>query len=160
MRIGVIGDTHGDIHSIKQAVGAIGPVDLWMHTGDFFRDALVLGTFVDVPVTSVAGNCDGRVDAKADEFVEMAGYQIWLTHGHRHGVKQNLKDLRDWAQRYEADIVVFGHTHQPESIVEKGLLLFNPGSCSMPKRGKSRTCGMIDLMPERQGIFPHIISIP
>ena len=35
VRIGVLGDSHGDIRSISQAVSLAGKVDLWMHTGDF-----------------------------------------------------------------------------------------------------------------------------
>ena len=159
MRIGVMGDSHGDRLSIKQAATAIGPVDLWLHTGDFCRDAAVLAELSCVPVIVVAGNCDGRIDAKLDEFLDVADYRIWLTHGHRHGVKQNLEDLREWAYRYEVDIVIYGHTHQTEIITEPNLLLFNPGSTSLPKRGKTRTCGVIELQPERGGIQSRLISI-
>lgn len=159
MRIGIMGDTHGDIHSIKQAVAAAGPVELWLHTGDFCRDAQTLAAITGVPVTSVAGNCDGRADANPDEFIEAAGYRIWLTHGHRHGVKQNLNDLCNWAHQYEADIVVYGHTHQADVIQEPELLLFNPGSAAMPRRGKNRTCGVLELVPERNGMLSHLIRV-
>ena len=73
MRIGIMGDTHGDVFSMQQAIAEAGPVERWLHTGDFFRDSLLLATIVSVPVTAVAGNCDGRAEAKPDEFIEVAG---------------------------------------------------------------------------------------
>ena len=159
MLVGIIGDTHGDIHSIRQAVALTEPVGLWLHTGDFCRDARSLTALTGIPVISVAGNCDGRGEAKPDEFIELAGYRIWLTHGHHFGVKQNLDELRDWASQYESDIVVYGHTHQPAIITESTLLLFNPGSAAMPRRGKKRTFGVIELKDGREGILPRLITI-
>ena len=159
MRIGVIGDTHGDVYCMEKAAKAAGLVDLWLHTGDFYRDGMWLASRSGVPVTVVAGNCDGRGEAKPDEFVEVAGYRIWLTHGHRHGVKRNLDDLRDWARRYEADIVVYGHTHQADILQEPECLFFNPGSASLPRHGKLRTCGLLELAPDRNGILSRLISI-
>lgn len=160
MRIGIMGDTHGDIHSIRQAVAAVGPVEIWLHTGDFCRDALSLASFAGVPVTSVSGNCDGRTAVKLDEFIEAAGYRIWLTHGHRHGVKQSLDELRNLARQYEADIVVYGHTHQADLVEEPGMMLVNPGSAAIPKRGKNRTCGVLELKPGRNGAAFHLLSLP
>ena len=162
MRIGIMGDTHGDILSIQQAVSAAGPVEFWLHTGDFYRDSLILAAISSVSVIAVAGNCDGRTEAKPDEFVEVAGFRLLLTHGHRYGVKNDLSELREWALRYEADVVVFGHTHQPFIGSESGLLFFNPGSPAMPRRGRSRTCGVLELISERSGqieFIPHLISI-
>ena len=162
MRIGIMGDTHGDVFSMQQAVAVAGPVEFWLHTGDFYRDSLLLAAIASVPVTAVAGNCDGRAEAKPDEFIEVAGFRLWLTHGHRYGVKNDLSELREWALLYEADVVVFGHTHQPFVGNESGLLFFNPGSPSMPRRGRSRTCGVLELISERSGqieFIPRLISI-
>ena len=162
MRIGIMGDTHGDILSIQQAVSAAGPVEFWLHTGDFYRDSLIIAAISSVSVIAVTGNCDGRTEAKPDEFVEVAGLRLWLTHGHRYGVKTDLSELREWALRYEADVVVFGHTHQPFIGNESGLLFFNPGSPAMPRRGRSRTCGVLELISERSGqneFLPCLISI-
>lgn len=162
MRIGIMGDTHGDVFSMQQAVAVAGPVEFWLHTGDFYRDSLLLAAIASVPVTAVAGNCDGRAEAKPDEFIEVAGYRLWLTHGHRYGVKNDLSELREWALLYEADVVVFGHTHQPFVGNESRLLFFNPGSPAMPRRGRSRTCGVLELISERLGqieFIPHLISV-
>jgi putative phosphoesterase len=160
VRIGVLGDSHGDLRSINQAVSLAGAVDLWLHTGDFCRDAMVLATLTTAQVLMVAGNCDGRSEAKPDEFVELAGFHIWLTHGHRHGVKQDTHDLADWALRYEADIVVYGHTHQALVKSDAGILLFNPGSTVLPRRGKKGTFGVLELSEQPSKINPQLISLP
>ena len=158
-----MGDTHGDFLSVRQAVAQavlqFGRIDLWLHTGDFCQDAQFLSVFSEISVIMVAGNCDGRVAAKPDEFVEWAGFNLWLTHGHRHGVKQDLRELEAWALRYEVDAVIFGHTHQPLAETQSGILFFNPGSASMPRRGKSRTFGVLEFCEQPRKILPHLISL-
>lgn len=132
MKIGVVSDSHGDRLAIERVVAAAGPVDLWLHAGDCSQDASAFAG--NSTVVAVAGNCDGRVKAKPDEFIALAGRKIWLTHGHRYQVKQNHEEIIWWARRYGVDIAVFGHTHVP--LVEKtdGLLLVNPGSIAQPRR--------------------------
>jgi hypothetical protein len=160
VRIGLLGDSHGDFRSLNQAVSLAGTVDLWLHTGDFCRDALVLAALTTVPVIMVAGNCDGRNEAKPDEFVELAGFQLWLTHGHRHGVKQDTQDLASWALRYEADIVVYGHTHQAVDWEQSGIRFFNPGSVSQPRRSNRRTFCLLELQEYPRQLLFQLISLP
>ena len=159
LRIGVLGDSHGDTRAIKQAVSLAGAVDLWLHTGDFCRDAMFLATLTTAPVLMVAGNCDGRSEAKPDEFAQLAGFHIWLTHGHRHGVKQDTHDLAAWALRYEADIVVYGHTHQTAAWSQDGIQFFNPGSASQPRRGNKRTIGLLELNASPPKLLFQLISL-
>ena len=159
MKIGVMGDTHGDIKSIRRAVKVAGAVDLWLHTGDHYSDAASLASLVKVPVVAVIGNCDGRIAAKPDEFLEVAGFKLWLTHGHHYGVKNDRCELMDWARRYEADIVVYGHTHRPEAETQSGILFFNPGSTALPNQGNVGTCGVIELSEKTKTISPSLISI-
>ena len=159
MRIGILGDTHGDASAIRRTVATIGVVDLWLHTGDYSRDAMLVSALSGSPVTAVRGNCDGQAKAKPDEFIEICGYRLWLTHGHRHDVKYGLGDLENWARRYEADVVIFGHTHQPCCETLAGLLLFNPGSAAEPRRGQPPTCGVLELTAGRGGILPSVVSL-
>ena len=159
MRIGILGDTHGDAAATRQAVTAIRAADLWLHTGDFCRDALLVSALTGSQVTAVGGNCDGRTKAKPDEFLEVCGYLIWLTHGHRYEVKYGLANLESCACQYKADAVIFGHTHQPYSETVNGILLFNPGSAAEPRRGQRRTCGVIEVFPDRSGLISQLIYI-
>jgi len=144
MRIGVISDTHGDRASINQAVKVVPNADLWLHAGDYSQDAVYLAGLVTVPVFAAKGNCDGQTSAKVDEFIEVAGKKIWLTHGHRYSVKQGAGDLIEWGRQYEVDIIIYGHTHIPDQLWHEGLLIFNPGSAAEPRAGFG-TCGVIEI---------------
>ncbi len=132
MRIGVVSDSHGDRNALLKAVKVAGPIDLWLHAGDYSQDAEALAA-TGVSVFAVAGNCDGASAAKPDEFTSAANKNIWLTHGHRYHVKNGLQELTWWARHYEVDIAVYGHTHIPEIISTDQLLIVNPGSIARPR---------------------------
>jgi len=141
MRIGIISDTHGDEDAIKRAARKVPNADLWLHAGDCSQDAGLLADLVTVPVIAARGNCDGHVAARIDEFVEVTGHKIWLTHGHHYSVKSGQWDLVRLAADHGVDIVIYGHTHIHDNRVQEGILLFNPGSAY----GKRGTCGILDI---------------
>ncbi|MDA8212355.1 MAG: metallophosphoesterase [Clostridia bacterium] len=144
MRIGVISDTHGVRERAKAAVERMGPVDLLLHAGDHFDDAIFLSNFFAFPIIGVRGNCDFA--GPAEELVDADGIKILLTHGHQYGVKRALQSLAYRAEESEAKVVVFGHTHEPEIEWAHDILLFNPGSTARP-RGVSNhpTFGIINI---------------
>ncbi|KYZ76651.1 phosphodiesterase [Anaerosporomusa subterranea] len=157
MKIGVISDTHGDRRSIERAVARVGTTDFWLHAGDHGQDSRSLVELTGLPVVSVTGNCDGRTEAKPDEFLEFEGYRIWLTHGHRNHVREGHADLLFWARKYEVQAVIYGHTHIPEVHWEQDLLIFNPGSASRPRGGFPASCGL--LIVSSQIITPQLIEL-
>lgn len=144
MRIGVISDSHGDQIAIRQIVKMATNIDMWLHAGDCSQDAEYLRSLVAVPVLAVRGNCDGQVAARVDEFTEFLTYKIWLTHGHRYGVKRGSDELLLFAKHHGMNIAVYGHTHIPDNRWCDGVLLFNPGSatCSYGSRG---TYGVLEI---------------
>jgi len=85
-------------------------------------------------ILAVRGNCDTEVDQMVLDFPILADYAIvsdgsrmlYLTHGHKYNGK-NLPPL------CAGDCLLYGHTHVPESTVEKGIVVLNPGSLSIPK---------------------------
>lgn len=158
MRIGVISDTHGNIPAIRRAIAAVGPVDMWLHAGDFSQDANALAEFTGIPVVAVAGNCDGATDAKIDEFIEAGSKRIWLTHGHRYEVKKRIHELVWWSKQFGADIVVYGHSHWPEIRVEDGIVIFNPGSAAYPRQAKIPTVGLLEINDDGD-IKPSLIEL-
>lgn len=158
MRIGVISDTHGNMPAIRRAIAAAGPVDMWLHAGDFSQDANALAEFTGLPVVTVAGNCDGDTAAKVDEFIEAAGKRIWLTHGHRYQVRERTKELVWWSKQFGADVVVYGHSHKPEILTEQGVLVFNPGSAAYPRQAKIATVGLLEINANGE-IKPSLIQL-
>jgi uncharacterized protein len=146
MRIGVISDTHGDKKRIQQVVERAGSVALWLHAGDYYQDAAYLAELTGTPVHAVTGNCDGRGVGTPDLFLTLEGKHLMLTHGHCYRVKDGLQDLVWWGKQYEADIVIFGHTHQSVIQYEDGLVLMNPGSTTSPRGRASASFGLLELI--------------
>lgn len=144
-RIGVISDSHGDRRAIEQAIKLIGNADVWLHAGDNSQDARWIEQIAQGQVVTVAGNCDGHLVAKPDEFVELPDCRLWLTHGHRYHTGEGKEELLYWARQFEAKIVVYGHTHIPEIYWDQDLLVFNPGSISRPRGGFLASCGVLTI---------------
>jgi uncharacterized protein len=88
------------------------------------------------PVQAVFGNTDLPDDPQLClHFVEtVGGLTVHVSHGHEVGAPSPGKLL----QRYDADVVVFGHTHRPLIVRSGRRLVVNPGSAG-PRR--------FDLMP-------------
>ncbi|MDF2572982.1 MAG: yfcE 1 [Sporomusa sp.] len=145
MRIGVVSDTHGDEHTLKQVIVSAGPVDHWLHAGDYYHDGWRLAELTGLPLTVVAGNCDRNSTVLADEYVELAGKTIWLTHGHNYNVKYGISELVWWGRQYGASVVVYGHTHVPCNRWHDGILVFNPGSPRAPRGGSAPSFGILDI---------------
>jgi putative phosphoesterase len=145
MRIGVVSDSHGDVGILNQVIAAAGPVEYWLHAGDYYRDGWRLAEMTGLTVTVVAGNCDRTNAVLADEYIELAGKKIWLTHGHRYNVKYGVNELAWWGRQYGVDVVVFGHTHIPYNHHHDGILLFNPGSPGAPRGGSKPGYGLLEI---------------
>ena len=86
---------------------------------------------------AVRGNWDvngllGDNYVKKTDSITLMGYRIILTHGDMYGVKYGLDGISRLAVDQNADIVLFGHTHQMlekyVSTDDGGFYLFNPGS--------------------------------
>lgn len=154
MIVGIMSDTHGAKADIERAVRLIPDADCWLHAGDYSQDADYLAKLAGKKVYAAMGNCDGYdTPAKIDEYVTLGNRHIWITHGHHYDVKHTVRELVYWAEQYEADIVVYGHTHIPkiEKIGKKYFV--NPGSA---KYGK--TC--IKLIIEKETATFEILPFP
>ena len=143
MRIGVLGDSHGSLESIDDAMKHLKDVDYILHTGDHHDDIEYIVASYGKKVLGVRGNCDW---SGATEVVKsFAGKRILLCHGHQYNVKFSLNNIYYKGQEENADIVIFGHTHIPLYVVENNMTIFNPGSISIPRGGSARSCGLLVL---------------
>jgi putative phosphoesterase len=128
MKILVISDTHGNVSRALSAYTLSEPVDAVIHLGDGIADAEMLRNALDAQVINVAGNCDPVSDAPREILWECEGKRIFLTHGDAYQVKSGLARLFHRAIEVEADIVLFGHTHQAVCEASSAVLLLNPGA--------------------------------
>lgn len=141
--IGIFGDTHGDIDAIHLAIKRMGDVDLYIHLGDYTRDAAQLQRETGKRVIRVKGNCDLYGNAPEERTLRIGGLKFLVTHGHKHKVKYGMEMLRHHADEIGADAVVYGHTHCPQTDFIDGRIFFNPGSLTEPRMGLSPTYGII-----------------
>lgn len=109
--------------------------DLMIHLGDFYEDARVMAEeYPHIPMVHVPGNCDRyRVSPGEPEIIvtKIGGVDMYLTHGHLHGVKMTLGNLLREARKCNVKAVLYGHTHVADCFMEEdGLWVLNPGSCN------------------------------
>lgn len=149
IRIAVVSDTHGDFRHVGAARARLGRVDWLLHAGDHLQDAarVALSLGVDpARVRAVAGNCDHPVREPLQLQLEIGGVRIMMTHGHRHGVKEELHRIELAGREAGARAVIFGHSHIAVAFEEQDLLLFNPGSLSQPRfQGDPPSCGLFEI---------------
>ena len=148
MKIGIVGDSHNHLDVLDRLKEELSRMDLLLHTGDMCNDAEYLEAITGVKVISVRGNSDPVYSScKKEEIMNLEGYKILLTHGHRYGVKTGNQKIFYRGKEVGADIAVFGQTHIPVSNEEEGLLLLNPGSVALP-RGLSKRSYIILTLSE------------
>ena len=128
MLVGLISDTHGLVR--PEIFEAFQGVEQILHAGDVGDDVLIQLRAI-APVSAVSGNTDapGAPGLLKSLELELAGLTIHVSHGHELGSPTPEKLI----QRYDADIIVFGHTHKP--LVERSgrQLVVNPGAAG-PRR--------------------------
>ena len=149
MRLLVMSDSHGRDWRVRAALEAHPEVGAWIHLGDGLREATRLAEEFPIPLYAVRGNCDFWQPGIPPESREeqFGGKRVFFTHGHLYGVKYGLYRVTAAAREREADILLFGHTHQPMTDYQEGLHILNPGSI-----GDDGSYALIDILPA--GIMP------
>lgn len=76
----------------------------------------------------------------------VAGKKIFMTHGHSYDVYFGTRNLAAAGKEKDADLIFYGHTHlasiQKKKILEKEMIVLNPGSCSFPRGGMPNSCAL------------------
>lgn len=153
MQILVIGDTHGRISPVIKQIKQL-KFDYMLFTGDFILDASKIADKTGIKFKGVRGNCDPKTGSE-EQIIELGGQRFYLIHGHQYRVKQGFDLLWQRGKDIQADIVIFGHTHQAHIEQKEDLWLVNPGSPSYP-RSYSSTYAVINVDQGR--IFPVIVE--
>lgn len=144
MKILVFSDSHGGARYISAALAAHrGTADVVVHLGDGVADMLrALEEYPELPRILLRGNCDLSTDLFGssmpilqENLQTLDGLRFLMLHGHTARVKYGYESMIERASALQADVVLFGHTHIPESGFVpdpnqsgKRIYLFNPGS--------------------------------
>ncbi|MCX6901761.1 MAG: metallophosphoesterase family protein [Verrucomicrobia bacterium] len=148
MKIGLISDTHG--HLDPRIAVLFAGVEHILHAGDIGDESLLATLRAVAPVTAVLGNTDRGLRDQGFRDMErrtLGGKTFLLLHTGRPS------DLTEDVRRMifaggKPNMVVFGHTHHPEQIVENGVMFVNPGSASRPRMHRPPTVAIAEIHPD------------
>lgn len=133
MKIMILSDTHRSKMSMKKIIPIIKEdVDLIIHAGDNFEDSRYLSEETGVDALAVVGNCDFEGGVEDELEFELEGVKFFLTHGHKYGVKYGPHTLAK-TKNLDADIIIYGHTHEKYDKFIFNVRVINPGSLSRPR---------------------------
>ena len=146
----VFSDSHGNSRNMEIALSKNRSCEVVFFLGDGLSDISgIIPKYPTISFICVRGNCDSTyalslVNVPDTDSVTLLGKRIVLTHGHLFGAKSGEGGLISLAKKTEADILLFGHTHEEQEKYVSGdrpFYLFNPGSIS----GCSPTYGVINI---------------
>ena len=166
MRVALFSDSHGDVAALRLALETAmrqGKIDLFAFLGDGVRDFFDLASLMKehnplALMQAVRGNNDPPMAGLDEEAVVSAeGVWLLLTHGHRQRVKLTHWLLASDAQDRRCRAALFGHTHRAFCQEKDGILLFNPGSVTLPV-GSGPTAGILEI-DQKGTIKPQIVHL-
>lgn len=146
MKIIVISDSHGInredlVYRLEDEGG-----DLLIHLGDYVEDGEKIAKELGIPYAIVKGNGDFNSTYPEDRLLNIKNKRIFLTHGHKYDIVYSLNSIYYKALELGADIALFGHSHKALNIIEKDIIIMNPGSTSLPRDlNKVKSYGIIEI---------------
>ena len=157
----VVSDTHLDAEGLCRmppAVWALAEAaDAVLHAGDVVEQAVLDALAERAPVHAVLGNNDRRLVGRLPEVreLELGGVVIGMVHDSGPAAGRAARLARRFPS---ADLVVFGHSHDPlVSREEGGPMLVNPGSPVQRRRQPVHTVAWLELARgaiERADLLP------
>jgi uncharacterized protein len=148
MRIGIISDTHGQLHpAIAEHFAG---VDHIIHAGDI-GDVTILDRLRAIaPVTAVAGNIDGFEcgDAGLQARVALGGLEFYALHILDRPGRPSKQFLEAMAKK-NADVIIFGHSHLPHNEKRGNHWFFNPASAGPRRFDYPRSIGIFEQLQGR-----------
>lgn len=129
--IGLVSDTHDGLH--PNAAAALRGVELILHAGDLGPPDVLRALAAIAPVRGVSGDRDraARADLATSIDERIGQVHVVVTHGHLLGQPTPPRLV---ATFMHADVIVYGHTHEPLLTRAARRIIVNPGSAG-PRRG-------------------------
>ena len=138
--IGLISDTHGLVR--PEVFGALEGVELILHAGDV-GDGVLDELAAIAPIEAVYGNTDPIDDPRLAQSIErtIGGVRIHVSHGHELGSPTPQRLMA----KYDADVIVYGHTHQQNVVVLNNRLVVNPGAAGQRRFKLKPSVGLLTI---------------
>ena len=161
--VGLISDTHVPARAMeipKKVFEIFEKVDFIVHAGDLVELSVVDELERLAPVLVVYGNMDGpKIRGKLVKMnsAKVLGWKIGVTHN--PGVLFGMRKMREIIKQNSLDVLVYGHTHNPDFRWERKTLLVNPGSPTNPLPPFITKPSVALLNITKEKIVPKIIQI-
>ena len=138
--IGLVSDTHGLVR--PEVFGALEGVELILHAGDV-GDGVLDELAAIAPIEAVYGNTDPLDDPRLTQSIHrtIGGVRIHVSHGHELGSPTPERLLA----KYDADVIVYGHTHQQKVLELNGRLVVNPGAAGQRRFKLKPSVGVLTI---------------
>lgn len=159
MKIIVFSDVHNDTWALQELVEKhLLDTDIFIFLGDGESDfESVKEIYPHKRFEAVCGNCDLQSSLAGIGFITVNGKNIYFSHGHIHSVKLGNKAFLDAAREANADIALYGHTHQALIDYKDGLNIMNPGSLNNRHYNKG-TYGVIEI-DDKGDVLMNIVEL-
>jgi putative phosphoesterase len=152
--IGLISDTHGLLRPEVHA--AFAGVELILHAGDVCGDEILDELELIAPVRAVHGNNDAPWDPRLAAAIDdtFDGVRVHVSHGHEVG-KVTPANI---AAAYDADVVVYGHTHVQKVTRVDGRIIVNPGAAGPRRFNLEASVALLTVKNGKSKV--EIVSLP
>lgn len=159
MLIGIMSDTHDNIAKIDAAIKTFSSsrVEMIIHLGDYIAPFSLMRILKSgIRFIGILGNNDGEklgltdAAARAGQELheppfeaEIGGKRILMIHG--YGSRDRTRTIiNSIAKSGDYDLILYGHTHEPDVRFERGTMIINPGEVYGLLTGRS-TVAILDI---------------
>ncbi len=121
----ILSDSHRRNQTIEECLTKENP-DCLIFCGDLVSD--LKNVKLNIPLYAVKGNWDYLSKIPSKKIVNVENCKILITHGHNYSVKKSLDKLNKLANKNNANIVCYGHTHIQDMLNSDNICFINPGA--------------------------------
>ena len=135
----------------REALRALDGVDMILHAGDVGRAEVLDALAAIAPVHAVFGNIDvpdGTLQASINR--EFEGIRLHVSHGHEIG----SPTPEALVERYDGDVIVYGHTHRALIQMVGSTLVINPGAAGPPRFNLKPSIALLSLPSRDARLLP------
>ncbi|MDA8236031.1 MAG: metallophosphoesterase [Clostridia bacterium] len=128
-------------------------VDLIIHAGDLVSRKVIKELEALAPLEAVAGNHDEKkfgCRLPKGKTIQVDGVTIGITHGGKNRDDYPVAGTiaREYFCKSKPDIIIYGHTHQPQVTYDGKTVLLNPGSPTDNRHGFPNSFARLIIAPQ------------
>ena len=180
--LGLISDTHMPDRCLafpSSLVDVFCDVNMILHAGDVGALWVLDQLSAIAPVVAVHGNDElagAQFALPYEQVIVVGGQRVLLCHTHDPGRAAELEMRKEdrwapklvhwakFAEKSEASVLVFGHTHIPMAVQQGNVQLINPGaiaSGSMVTRQAYQTVALLFICRDLKPVVIHVdLKVP